>query len=409
MTTPSISQDDRKVASLALFNPFAEGFLENPYVHYQRLRETESPYFHAALGQWLVTRYADLDALLREPRVGRGEATRFFGNFEPDSAIDLASRGWIFGMDPPDHTRLRSLFVKAFTPRRVAGLRGYVEAKTTELLDGLAAAGGGDLMDALAFHLPVAVICELLGVPEADHEECKKNSSAMIALLDPIITPEQQAAAEDASAFFLDYFGRLVRRRTTEPGDDLVSAFIAASRTGTRVSQVELVNNSIFLFGAGHETTSNLIGNGVYALMHFPDQWAALCADPALAANVTNETLRWDPPVQYIGRRALESVTFGDTYIAEGDLMMGVIGAANRDPERFPDPDVFDLRRGRNQPLSFGAGIHFCVGSALARLEGETVFRELAERFPAMAPAAPALRRPLFAMRGYAELPVTLT
>jgi cytochrome P450 len=409
VTTSPVSQDDRKDASLALFNPFADGFLENPYIHYRRLRETASPYFHAALGQWLVSRYADLDAILREPRVGRGEATRFFGNFEPGSAIDRASRGWIFGMDPPEHTRLRSLFTKAFTPRRVEGLRGYVEAKTTALLDILAAAGGGDLMDSLAFHLPVAVICELLGIPEADHDECKKNSSALIALLDPIITDEQRAAAEDASAFFIDYFGRLVERRETEPGDDLVSAFLAAVAAGTPLSRQELVNNSLFLFGAGHETTSNLIGNGVYALMRFPDQWAALRADPSLAAKATAETLRWDPPVQYIGRRALEPVVLGDAQIAEGDLVMGLIGAANRDPERFDEPDLFDLTRQRNQALSFGAGIHFCVGSALARLEGETVFRELVTRFPRMSPAAPAVRRPLFAMRGYAELPVTLT
>jgi cytochrome P450 len=355
-----------------------------------------------------VTRYADLDAVLREPRVGRGEATRFFGNFEPGSAIDLASRAWIFGMDPPEHTRLRSLFAKAFTARRVEGLRGYVEAKTTELLDAFAAAGGGDLMDALAFHLPVAVICELLGIPEADHGECKKNSSALMALMDPIITEEQLAAAEDASAFFIDYFGRLVERRRTEPGDDLVSAFLAAAAAGTPLSPEELVNNSLFLFGAGHETTANLIGNGVYALMRFPDQWAALRADPALAAKVTAETLRWDPPVQHIGRRALEPVVVGGAQIAEGDLVMGMIGAANRDPERFADPDLFDLSRERNQALSFGAGIHLCVGSALARLQGETVFRELVTRFPAMSPAAPAVRRPLFGMRGYAELSVTV-
>ncbi len=409
MTTLPMNQDDPKEASLALFNPFAEGFLENPYNHYDRLRETQSPYFHAVLGQWLITRYADLDRILREPRVGRGEATRFFGHFEPDSAIDRASRGWIFGMDPPEHTRLRLLFAKEFTQRRLEGLRGYIATKVDELLDGFAAAGGGDLMDGLASHLPVAVICELLGIPAADHEECKKNSSALIRLLDPIITDEQQAAAEDASAFFLDYFGRLVERRRTERGGDLLSAFITVAETAATISPMELVNNSLFLFGAGHETTSNLIGNGMYALLRFPDQWAALRADPGLAGNVTTEALRWDSPVQYIGRRAMGSLVLGGTRIAEGDLLMGVIGAANRDPERFAEPGRFDIFRPRNQPLSFGAGIHFCVGSALARLECETVFRAVVERFPRMSLGAQVVRSPLFAMRGYAELPVTLS
>ncbi|MGW2279228.1 cytochrome P450 [Streptomyces sp. NPDC001770] len=394
--------------SASLFDLFAPGFVDDPYAWYERLRAAEPVHFHTGLNMWLVSRFADIDEMLRDNDLGRGEQMRFFGHFEEGSAVDLASRSWLFGMDPPEHTRVRKQFAKAFTPRRIATLRPYIENKVDELLDDLAAEGGGDFLGTVAALLPVAVICMMLGLPEEEHGKCKEYSSAVVPLLDPIISEEQLRKADEACRWFLDYFEDLSAERRADPQDDLLSALLALEDDGTRLAHHELINNVIFLFGAGHETTASMLGNGLYGLLTHPEQYEALHRDPSLVPNAVLEMLRWDSPVQYIGRRARTDLQLGGTRIKQGDVVMGILGAGNRDPERYADPHAFDIRRPDVQPLSFGAGIHYCLGSALSRMESEIVFERLTRRFPRMRLVSQPDRHGLFAVRSYTDLQVEL-
>jgi cytochrome P450 len=310
-------------------------------------------------------------------------------------------------MDPPDHTRVRRLFAKAFTPRRIERLRPYIEAKVDVLLDTFAADGGGDFIEKLAQLLPAAVICHLLGIPEEDHAVCKGHSSAIFPLLDPVISDEQLERAEAAAAWFLDYFETLVEQRRRDPQDDLVSALLAATEGDQRLAPHELMNNVIFLFGAGHETTTSALGNGLAALLRHPDQLALLRSDPSLLPNAVLEMLRWDSPVQYIGRQVVaDRIEIDGVELRNGEVVMGLLGAGNRDPKMFDEPDRFDISRPDCQPLSFGAGIHYCLGAALSRMETEVVFERLLARFPRLSLIGNPLRKGLFAVRSYAELPI---
>jgi len=391
--------------SMELFNPFADGFIDDPYSTYHKLRAYEPLHFHTGMNMWLMTRYRDIDEMLRTNDLGRGEQMRFFGNFEAGSAIDLVSRSWLFGMDPPDHTRVRRLFAKAFTPRRIARLRPYIEAKVDELLDQFAADGGGDFIEKVAQLLPVAVICHLLGIPDADHAVCKQHSSAVVPLLDPVITEEQLEKAEAGSAWFLEYFDHHIESRRRDPQDDLVSALLAATEDGQKLAKHELMNNVIFLFGAGHETTTSTLGNGLAALLLNPEQYDLLRKDLSLLSNAVLEMLRWDSPVQYIGRRVMvDNLVVDGVELERDQVVMGLLGAGNRDPEQFADPDRFDITRPEIQPLSFGAGIHYCLGAALSRLETEIVFEKLITRFPRLSMDGVPPRKGLFAVRSYTEL-----
>jgi cytochrome P450 len=394
-------------ARTALFDPFAEGFLDDPYPHYARVREAERVHFSPLLGQWLLTGYDEIQQMLRDPRIGRGSSTRFFGNFEPDTPVDLFSREWIFGMDPPDHQRLRRLLGQAFTPRVISTLRPFVEERVTALLDQARGRGGMDVIADFAYGLPAAVICRMLGVPQDAWDECQRYSAQALPLVDPVITPAQLALANESAAWFMDFFGALVASRRRSPGDDLLSAFCQASYHGDRLSDEELVQNAIFLFVAGHETTTHLIGNGLYALLTHPAQHRALRERPDLVDGAVEEMLRYDSPVQYVGRVALAGTRIGKQPIAAGERVIGVLGAGNRDPKRFGEPDDFDVARPDCQPLSFGHGIHFCIGSALARMEAQTAFRYLIERTGDLRVAA-VRRRPLFAMRGFESFDVEL-
>jgi hypothetical protein len=406
MTTDSHVAPSRP-NSADLFDPLADGFVKDPYSWYDRLRATEPVHFHTGLKMWLVSRYADVDAMLRDDALGRGEQMRFFGHFEQGSAVDLASRSWLFGMDPPEHTRVRRQFAKAFSPRRVQSLRPYIERKVDELLDDFAADGGGDFIASVAQLLPVAVICMMLGLPEEEHGVCKEYSSAVVPLLDPVISDEQLRRADEGCAWFLDYFERLAEQRRHSPQDDLLSALLPLEDDGS-LAHHELINNIIFLFGAGHETTTSMLGNGLYGLLTHPEDYDALRQSPALVPNAVLEMLRWDSPVQYIGRRARTDLEINGTQIKQGDVVMGILGAGNRDPERFAEPHRFDIRRSDCQPLSFGAGIHYCLGAALSRMESEIVFDKLVRRFSRLRLIAEPERQGLFAVRSYIDLQVEI-
>jgi cytochrome P450 len=402
-------------------NPFANPqLLADPYPVYAMLRQA-SPVFrvpipgHDGPGLWVLTRHADVHAVLRDGRfsVDRRNAAlvRAFRERLPVQLIEGpgALRSMLF-MDPPDHTRVRGLVSKAFTPRRAAALAPRIEVLVDGLLDDLAARSGGeiDLIRDLAEPLPAVVIAELLGVPPEDHRVFRGWSSALVNAVGrgPAGAPEEvQARVEPITA----YLGEVIAERRRAPGDDLISAMIQAQEERDALSDAELLATSFLLLLAGHETTTNLIGNGTLALLRHPGELARLCAEPGLLENAIEELLRYDSPVQATARIPLEDVVIGGLSVPKESLVMTVLGAANRDPAVFEAPDRLDVGRGEaRQHLSFGFGTHFCLGAGLARLEARIAFEKLLARFPRLAPAGsePPPRRPNFFLRGLASLPV---
>ena len=316
-------------------------------------------------------------------------------------------------LDPPDHTRLRGLVSKAFTPKVVERLRN----RTQELVDGLldtVAARGDEQMDVitdLAYPLPVVIICELLGVPAADHVTFQRWSRELAGSIDPqpLRTPEQEARIHTAAEAFAEYFADLIARRRQHPRDDLLSALIVAEEAGDRLSEPELLATAMFLLIAGHETTVNLVGNGTLALLRHRDQLDRLRDDPFLDRNAIEELLRFDSPVMITQRITLEEYEIGGVTIPARQQIIPLLGAANRDPEAFPDPDRLDLGRdAAARHLAFGGGHHFCLGAALARLEGQVAIGTLVRRFPELELAGEPVRRETFTLRGLEHLPVRI-
>ena len=353
---------------------------------------------------WLVTRYADCEYVIRHPGIGK-EPTKAGLPPEVVGSDELLSRSMI-SVDPPDHTRLRRLVNKAFTPRVVAALAPRIGELVDEMLDAADRDGHLEVIADLAFPLPVTVIAELLGVPAADRDRFRAWSRAVLS---PAADP---TAAQEAGLAFAGYIDDLAAQRRAEPQEDLLSRLLAAEDEGDKLDRAELLGMVLLLLIAGHETTVNLIGNGVLALLDHPSAWRELVDDPALAPAVVEEVLRYDGPVEVAPLRfAYEDVTVGDVTIPRGGLVAPVLLAANRDPERFEDPDTFDIHREAHH-LAFGHGIHFCLGAPLARLEGAIVFEQLARRFPST--TLECDRSELrwlegLLMRGVTALPVTVT
>jgi cytochrome P450 len=315
-------------------------------------------------------------------------------------------------MDPPDHTRLRGLVTKAFTPRVIDKLRPRIQEVVDAAIDAAVEKGSMDVINDLAYPLPVTVISEMLGVPAADHETFKEWSRELARSLDPdlVLPPEVIARRQQAAEEFAEYFRGLIAARRREPQDDLLSALIAAEQDGAVMSEEELLSTCILILIAGHETTVNLIGNGVLAFMRNRDAFERFKADPAgLARTAVEEVLRYDPPVQMTGRIALEDIEVGGHKISKGEQSVLLIGSANRDPGQFSEPNTFDAGRAKNNHLSFSSGIHFCLGAPLARLEGQIALRTMAERLPQMELAAGELGyKENIVLRGLAALPVSL-
>src|SRR2546430_16784831 len=369
------------------FNPFLPEFVEDPYPFYARLR-AEDPVHQSPLGLWVLTRYDDVARVLRDPRFGRKGFDRLvdalFGTEpgRPGLATSMLFR------DPPDHTRLRTLVSKAFTPRVIEGLRPHIQQIVAGLLARVQDEGAMDLTAALAFPLPVIVISEMLGVPAADGDRFRQWSLDVARSLDAIALPvgpeviERGNAARHALA---DYFRGLIAERRRRPQPDLLTGLIAAEEQGDTLSQAELLATCVLLLVAGHETTVNLIGNGMLALLRHPAELRTLSREPALLPSAVEELLRWDSPVQRTGRITATDVELGGTLIPKGALVSAVLGAANRDPAHFPEPDRLDLARPDNRHLAFGWGIHFCLGAPLARVEAQIAIGALARRLPAPA------------------------
>jgi pimeloyl-[acyl-carrier protein] synthase len=387
------------------FNPFLPEVIANPYPTYHRLRQ-EDPVHLSPLGIWALSRYDDAAMLLRDPRFGR---RGFQQILESRFGRQGLGQSMLF-QDPPDHTRLRTLVNKGFTPRVIEGMRSHIQQVVDGLLDQVKAAGRMDVVADLAYPLPVIVICEMVGVPAEDREKFRDWSYAIARSLDAIAVPNEELArrANEAQDALTAYFARLIEERRRAPRPDLLSALIAAEEAGDRLTTQELFATGILLFIAGHETTVNLIGNGTLALLRNPDQMQRLRAEPGLIASAVEELLRFDSPVQRTGRLLYEDVTIDGKTIPKGSIAVALIGAANRDPAHFPDPDRLDITRSDNRHLAFGWGIHFCLGAPLARLEGQIAFSTLLRRFPRLALAADQVEyRETSTLRGLRALPVT--
>ncbi|HWP65438.1 MAG TPA: cytochrome P450 [Candidatus Limnocylindria bacterium] len=396
-----------------LFHPLVRSVREWPYPLYRRLREHDPVHRSRAIPGWFLFRYADCLAVLRDSRFSADD--RNFVGYARQRAWEIADgladpnepdEPPMLRRDPPDHTRLRRLVSKAFTPRAVERLRPRVETLTEELLDGLARRGTVDLIHDFAVPLPVTIIAEMLGIPSADFVTFKRWSDHLVGFLDPLASPGPEvlrATVEEFDAYMM----RLADARRREPTDDLLSALVQAEEQGDRLSPQELQGTIALLLAAGNETTTNLIGNGVLALLRHPDQLARLHEEPGIADRAVEELLRWDSPVQLTMRIPLEPVELAGVRLEPHQAVVVVLGSANRDPAAFERPDVLDIGREPTEHVSFGYGIHFCLGAQLARLEGQVALRELARRFPHMrlAGAEPRWRRLTF-LRGVEALPL---
>jgi P450-derived glycosyltransferase activator len=353
------------------------------------------------IGNWVTTSHALCNTVLRDRRFGVRAAEL---TAAPNTADEFDMS--FLDMDPPDHTRLRRLAQPAFSPKQMAGYRPRIERTVDELLDRAEAAGEFDLVSGYAAPLPITVITDLLGVPDADADRFARYGTIIGSALDGIHSLSHAARLQAANQDLRALFENLFELRRREPADDLVSRIVAAE--GDRIQPREMVPMCNLLLVAGFETTVNLVGNAVNALLDHPEQWEALCADPAgLAGAAVEETLRYDPPVQRTARCALEDVDLDGHPVARGQFVVTLIGAANRDPAAFPDPDTFDITRTQTADhLAFSSGIHYCVGQPLARLEGEIALRRLAERMPNLQRAGRLRRRSSSIVRGPIRLPV---
>jgi len=394
---------------VAEFNPLLPEFIANPYPFYHQLR-AEDPVHRSTLlpDSWMLTRYTDAAVVLRDPRFGRQDAERFFRErFGSGPLVDVYTK-WMLFRDPPDHTRLRTLVSKAFTPRAIENLRPRIQVLVDELLGAVELAGQMDIMEAIAYPLPVLVICEMLGVPAQDRNIFQAWSGDVARTLDPIQTPETVERGHAVVAAMCDYFHELIAELRKNPQDNLLSAMIAAEEQGDRLSEEELLANCILLFSAGHETTVNLIGNGMLALLRHPGERQKLQENPALIPSAVEEFLRYEGPVQITGRSVPEGIEIGGKRITPGERVFVILAAANRDPAQFANPDQLDITRNDSRHLAFGYGIHFCLGAALARLEAQSAIGTMIRRLPHLTLQNETPQwRPAFTLRGLQTLPVT--
>jgi cytochrome P450 len=397
-------------------NPFEPGYYDDPYRQYAQLREHD-PVHRSELGPWLITRWADVHTVLRRPGTSVDERSLPEGRRRRDRLAEIdpkrANRAShaILNIDPPDHTRLRQLVSKAFTPRAVERIRARTAEITNEILADLATRDEPvDLIAELAFPLPFQVISELLGMPEGDRDQLRAWSHTLTQVLDPLLVMSNTEAIVEASDRMVEVVTAAIAWKRTRDDDDLLTALIRAEDDGDVLSDHELIDNVTLLYLAGHETTVNLIGNGTNALLDHRDQFDRLVAEPDLDVNAIEELLRFDSPVQFSRRIALEPFEVDGRQVEAGQMVMTGLGAANRDPAKFgPDAEQLDLSRAdAREHVSFGSGVHHCLGAALARLEGQEVIGRLVRRFPQMERAGDPTHNQRLVLRGYDHLPVTL-
>jgi cytochrome P450 len=397
------------------FNPFEPGFTDDPYPHYRELREGD-PVHQSPLGIFLLFRYGHVLHFLRDHELSADAANARPTPLDEMAAEvlgDRAERGSqaMLNRDPPDHTRLRRLVSKAFTPRMIEELRPHIQELVDGALDRAADQGGMDLIADLAFPLPFAVISEMLGTPEVDHDQLRQWSGALVRTLEPVVDPAQLQAIADASDNMRALLTDIITWKRRSPAGDLLSALIAAEDHGDVLSDDELLDQVMLLYIAGHETTVNLIGNGTLALLRHPDQLERLRADDSVAAGAIDELLRYDSPVQMSRRITKADVEVDGHKIEEGTFVVVVLGSANRDPDHWGESaDELDLSRpAAGEHLSFGGGVHYCLGAALARLEARVAITTLVRRFPRLEQAGDPVWNGRINLRGLDRLALSVS
>jgi cytochrome P450 len=348
---------------------------QDPYPFYSMLRQREPVLWDTERGHWVLTRHREVMAVLRDRNLSCERQTDQFDG----RGLGALSRQML-SMDPPDHTRVRDLFRKAFTPKTVERIRPRIGELTDELLDQARDRGEMEMVADFAVPLPLRVICDLLGIPRQDHDLLRQGSRSFGYLLDDVKTNMDEAVATVAG--FLSYLGELVELRRRRPGGDLISDLVQVQQNGERLTDEELTVNLILLIAAGHLTTAHMLSNGALALLRHRDQWRVLRAEPEIVPAAVLELLRYDAPVQLSNRYATTDFTLAGRPIKRGEVLAMMLGAANRDPDVFDNPDQLDLHRSTASQVAFGNGIHACIGMALARAEGEIAFGQLASRFP---------------------------
>ncbi len=390
--------------------------MAHPYGVYADLRENNPVSFFEPTGQWLIARHADVNAMLRDRRLGRSylhvASHEAFGR-EPEPEFQdpfwRVVRAGMLDVEPPVHTRLRRLVSKAFTPRMVEALRPRVRKIARELVDGLVERGGGDLLAEVAEPLPVTVIAEMLGVPEADRHLLRPWSADICGMYELNPSLEAQHTAVRAAKEFADYLRELATARKERPGDDLISALAQVVDDGDRLTEDELIGTCVLLLNAGHEATVNVTGNGWWSLFRNPGELERLRNDRSLMPTAIEELLRWDTPLQMFERWVLEDIEIGGVTIPRGVEVGLLFGSANRDPEAFADPDRLDIGRVDNPHISFGAGIHFCLGAPLARVELVESFSALLDTAKTIELVEEPVWKPGYIIRGLESLKVSVT
>jgi cytochrome P450 len=413
-------RDRAAAAGTLVWDPFDPAWRDDPYAVYRRLR-VESPVHRSPFGFWVFTRHADCLAILRDRRASsdarnadpeRFEALRSFHPAEQGGMAQvLEEMSPFLFRDPPDHTRLRGLVQKAFTPKVVDGLRRRIAELCEELVDRMLEQENADLVADFAYPLPVQVIVEMLGVPAEDHATFRTWSEALARGLDPdfLLPPEAVQQRLAGVLNFVQYFAGLIERRRVEPGDDLLTKLIQAEEAGQVLSQGELLATCILLLVAGHETTVNLISGGLLALLQHPQELAQVRDDPSVSRTAVEELMRYVCPVQLTGRIMTEPVEVGGTQMAAGDFCMLLIGSANRDPDAFDRPEELDVTRADNPHLGFGFGLHHCLGAPLARIEAQIALGTLLRRADLRGPVGPLVPKENIVLRGLEHLPVVLS
>jgi cytochrome P450 len=397
-----------------IFNPFEPGFFDDPYRQYAALREHD-PVHRSPLEVWVLFRYDDIVGVLRDSSLSvqidnaaPTARTRMFAEQAPGE-VERGSHA-ILNIDPPDHTRLRRLVSKAFTPKMVQELRPRIQDLVDDALDAMAARGQADVIADLAFPLPFTVISEMLGMPDGNRDEVRGWSHTLTKTLDPILSPEEVEASIAAANKMMAHIEDVLAWKREHPADDLLSGLLAAEDEGDRLSQVELLDQVILLYIAGHETTVNLIGNATLALLRHPDQLAQLRSDPELDAGAVEELLRYDSPVQFSRRITTADLDVDGTTIPAGTFTLTCLGSANHDDARWgPTADELDITRpDAGQHMSFGNGIHHCLGSSLARTEAQVAIGSLVRRFPDLDLEGEPKRNGRVVLRGLEKLPVSV-
>ena len=388
----------------------AQATIDDPYPRYEQLRSEDPVHWNEGVQAWIVTRYQDILDALKDPRLSSATISPLLQRAGAgDEGLEQTFLGMMLFSDPPDHTRLRSLANKAFTPHVLEGIRSQIQDNVDRLLDDVQEKRSMEVISGLAYPLPSIVISEILGVADGEEERFKKWTNALARFLGNIReAPENVGAARESVSELTEFLSETVAKRRADPKNDLLSALVTAEDQGDSFSEHELYSMCIMLIFAGHETTTNLIGNGILALLQNPLQLERLRQQPSLIESAVEETIRYNGPVQSISRIALEDLRIGDTQIGEGDRISLTLGAANRDPERFSDPDRFDIERSEGRPIGFGFGIHFCLGAALARMESQAAIGTVVKRWPDLRLGEHALEwqnNPV--LRGLKALPIT--